>query len=95
MALPPLDNGAVQLTTAWEFPAVAVTADGTPGTVNGVTLLEGSDVAPLPAALAAVTVKVYGVPLVRPVTVALVGTSELPAGAVMTAVAPAGLEATV
>jgi hypothetical protein len=35
----------------------------------GTTLLEVADVAPTPAEFVAVTVKVYAVPLVRPVTV--------------------------
>lgn len=35
----------------------------------GVTELEAADAAPVPALLVAVTVKVYAVPLVRPVTV--------------------------
>jgi hypothetical protein len=37
-----------------------------------VVALEGSDGRPGPAALAAVTVNTYGVPLVRPVTVQVV-----------------------
>ena len=39
-----------------------------PGWELGVTLLDGDDAAPGPAALDAVTVYVYGVPLVNPVT---------------------------
>jgi hypothetical protein len=35
----------------------------------GVMLLDAADAAPVPAALVAVTVKVYETPLVRPVTV--------------------------
>jgi hypothetical protein len=35
----------------------------------GVTAADGSDAGPVPFALVAVTVKVYGVPFVRPVTV--------------------------
>jgi hypothetical protein len=68
---------------------VAVAAVGAPGTVNGVTELEASEAALLPAAFAAVTVKVYAVPGVNPVTVALV--------AVLAAVAlsPPGAEVTV
>ena len=34
----------------------------------GVTAFDGADAAPVPTALVAVTVKVYPVPLVRPVT---------------------------
>ena len=35
---------------------------------NGVTEAEGAEGAPVPRSLVAVTMKVYGVPLVRPVT---------------------------
>jgi hypothetical protein len=41
----------------------------TVGAVAGVTGGDGSDAGPVPCALVAVTVNVYGVPLVRPVTV--------------------------
>jgi hypothetical protein len=57
--------------------------------VNGVTTFEGAEAALLPAAFVAVTVKVYAVPLVRPVTLALV------AGPVTVAVSPPGAETTV
>lgn len=42
---------------------------GALGTVAGVTGLVEVEAAPVPAALVAVTVNVYGVPFVRPVTV--------------------------
>ena len=42
---------------------------GDPGTVYGTVLLEAVEVAPAPAALSAVTVKVYAVPFASPVTV--------------------------
>src|SRR5207253_2041154 len=58
MALPPSLAGAVQETVAWALPAVAETAVGAPGTVNGVTELEASDAAPAPAVLVATTEKV-------------------------------------
>src|SRR5207253_4443256 len=90
MALPPSLAGAVQETDAEALPAVAVTAVGAPGTVagaTGVTLLEASEGALLPTALLATTVKVYAVPLVRPVSVA-----DVP---VTVALAPVGLEVTV
>ena len=89
MALPPSEAGAVQETVALALPAVAVPMVGAPGTVNGVTELEASEAALLPAAFAAVTVNVYAVPGVNPVTVALV--------AVLAAVAlsPPGAEVTV
>jgi hypothetical protein len=51
-----------------ELAAAATTEVGGPGTVNGVICAEALDAAPAPAALVAVTVKVYAVPLVRPVT---------------------------
>jgi hypothetical protein len=86
MALPPLEAGAAQEIVACPLAAVADTLVGAPGTVNGVTALEAAEVGPLPAALAAVTVNVYDVPAVRPVTVAVV------AGAATVTLAPAGLE---
>ena len=50
------------------FPAVAVPMVGAFGTVKGVALLDADDATLLPAALLALTVQVYAVPLVRPVT---------------------------
>ena len=67
MALPP-SAGTVQLTVAEALPGTALTPVGAPGTVAGVTALDGLDGGPVPVPLVAVTVKVYGVPLVRPVT---------------------------
>jgi len=46
-----------------------VGASGNPLVFTGVTALEGADGGPLPIELLAVTVKVYGVPLVKFVTV--------------------------
>ena len=65
---PPL-LGAVQLTVADFTPAVAVTDVGAPGTVAGVTALDAADAGLVPRAFVAVTVKVYAVPFVKPVTV--------------------------
>ena len=65
---PPSDAGAVQDTVASPSPATAVTLVGAPGTVAGVTELLAEDAALVPALLVAVTVKVYAVPFVRPVT---------------------------
>jgi hypothetical protein len=48
-------------------PLVAVGALGVDGATAGVTALDGADVAE-PKALVAVTVNVYAVPLVKPVT---------------------------
>jgi len=78
-ALPPFAVGGVKLTTACALPAIADTAVGAPGTVAGVTEFEGDDAGPVPIALVAVTVKVYGVSFVSPVTV-----TGLPAPAAVT-----------
>ena len=69
MAAPPVLAGAVKLTVALLFPAVAVPMAGAPGTVAGVRLLDAAEAALVPALLVAVTVKVYGVPFVSPLTV--------------------------
>jgi len=66
---PPFDAGAVNVTAACALPAVAMPIVGAPGTVPGVTRFEGAEAGPLPAALVAVTVKMYAVPLARPPTV--------------------------
>jgi hypothetical protein len=55
---PPSLAGGAQLTVAHEFPGVADTAVGTPGTVRGVTAALAADAAEVPAALVAVTVNV-------------------------------------
>ena len=48
---------------------MAVTPVGDPGTVTvGVAAAEGEEADPVPAALVAVTVKIYAVPFVKPVT---------------------------
>ena len=60
-------EGAFQLRDARALPPVAARSVGAPGTATGVTDT-GSDPAPLPAALTARTLKMYAVPLVRPVT---------------------------
>ena len=84
------------------FDGVAMVWTGAPeaaGTMTGgavgVTLLEGAEAGLVPTALLAVTVKVKAVPLVRPVTVAVVGGAPPPAGALTVAEPPAGLEVTV
>ena len=69
IALPPFEAGAVQDTAALAAPAVALTIVGAPGVAIGVTDPDAVDAEPVPAALVAVTVKVYAVPLVRPDTV--------------------------
>jgi hypothetical protein len=69
IAEPPLETGWVKLTVAVVDPvAVAAPMVGAPGTVTGVTGADGADTAEVPPAFVAVTVNVYAVPLVRPVT---------------------------
>jgi len=68
MAAPPVLEGAEKLTVALLFPEVAVPMAGAPGTVAGVTLLEAAEALPIPTLLVAVTVKVYDVPFVSPLT---------------------------
>tara|TARA_B100001971_G_C17654233_1_gene269523 strand:- start:263 stop:439 length:177 start_codon:yes stop_codon:yes gene_type:complete len=58
MELPPLDDGALQVTDAWVLPAVALTPVGAPGVVAGVTALDALDEALVPLSLVAVTVNV-------------------------------------
>ena len=53
-------------------PGVALTPVGALDTVAGVAAAEAAETELVPAALVAVTVKVYWSPLVRPVTVQLV-----------------------
>jgi hypothetical protein len=48
----------VQLTVAWPSPAVALTPVGAPGTVAGVTELDGLEAGLAPTAFVATTVKV-------------------------------------
>jgi hypothetical protein len=67
-----LDTGALQETVAEPFPGVPVTEVGVPGTPRGVTDPDGAEAVPAPIPLLAVTVKVYAVPFVSPVTVVLV-----------------------
>ena len=67
MALPPLLNGAVQLSTTCPSPALVVNACGADGTVTGVAVVVA--LVPLPSLLTARTLNVYSVPLVKPVNV--------------------------
>ena len=69
MGLPPLEPGALKVMVACVLPAVANGDVGASGTVAGVTELDETDAKPVPAAFVAVTVKVYAVPFVKPVTV--------------------------
>ena len=68
-----MDDGALHDTSAEVLPGVALTPVGAPRTVLGVTAADGAEAALGPAPLLATTVKVYGVPLVKPVTVQLNG----------------------
>ena len=61
--------GALKVIVACPFPAVAVAPVGAPGVVAGVTELLTTEAVLVPMALVAVTVKVYAVPFVRPVTI--------------------------
>jgi hypothetical protein len=89
-ALPPVELGAVKAMIALALPAVAVPMVGAPGTVPvaGVTLFDAAEATLVPMALVAVTVKVYAVPFVRPLTV--IGAFALPVP-----VNPPGLEVAV
>ena len=89
MAEPPSLAGAVKFTVAVVLPAVAVPIVGAPGGPVGVTLLDAAEAGPVPMPLVAVTVKVYAVALVRPVTlIELHGEEQVP-------VKPPGLEVAV
>ena len=70
IAEPPLLAGAAKLTVALPLLPVAEIPVGTPGAIGaGVTADDAVESVPVPTALVAVTVKVYAVPLVSPVTV--------------------------
>jgi hypothetical protein len=90
IGLPPLLTGAVKLTLACPLPAVAVAPVGAPGTVLGVTLLDGADASLEPAMFVATTVNVYATPFESPVITCDV--DVLPA---LVSTPPAGLEVTV
>ena len=66
--LPPSPVGATHATSTEPSPNEPVTLETAPGTPAGVTAPEAPEAEPVPAALVAVTVNVYAVPLVRPVT---------------------------
>jgi hypothetical protein len=57
MALPPVAEGALQLTTADPRPIVALTEVGAPGTVAGTTLLDPEEASEVPVEFVALTVK--------------------------------------
>jgi hypothetical protein len=67
--VPPVLEGAVHVITELLFAFdVAVTPVGAPGAAAGSTLADASDSAEAPDPFVAVTLKVYEVPFVRPVT---------------------------
>ncbi len=68
MALPPLYPGGLKDTVACAFPATALGLVGELGTLKVVTAADADEATELPAALVALTVKVYSVPLPNPVT---------------------------
>jgi hypothetical protein len=59
----------VKLTVACPSPPLAETPVGVPGTWAGVTVFDAAEAEPVPALLVALTVNVYAVPFVSPVTV--------------------------
>ena len=65
----PFAEAPLKLTVAWAFPAVALTVVGAIGGPAGVTLFDADDARDVPTLLVAVTVNVYAVPLVKPLTV--------------------------
>jgi hypothetical protein len=58
IALPPLDPGALQLTTDDALATVPETPVGAPGTVRGVTDADATEADELPIAFVALTVNV-------------------------------------
>ena len=62
-------SGTVKETAAAELPRMALTEVGASGTVAGVTEFDAADAVLVPTEFVAVTVKVYGVPLLKPVIV--------------------------
>jgi hypothetical protein len=66
---PPVLPGAVNVMVASPLPASALIEVGASGMVAGVTELLVPDTVLVPIAFVAVTVKVYAVPLVKPVIV--------------------------
>jgi hypothetical protein len=71
MADPPLLTGAVQLAAICRAPATTRTLVGAPGSPAGVAEAL-DDAVPVPAEVVALTRNRYEVPLVNPVTVAVV-----------------------
>ena len=72
MIAEPLADGAVHERLTEALPAVGVGAEGVAGTPAGVTADDALEYALVPNALVAAILNTYEVPLVRPVTVAVV-----------------------
>ena len=70
IADPPLLTGSLHVKDTDALPAVPATEVGAPGGAAGVTADDAVETDPVPAALVALTRKVYAVPFVKPVTVA-------------------------
>ena len=68
IADPPFETGALKVIVACPFPRVAVPIVGASGTVAGVTELLAPDAVLVPTEFVAVTVNVYELPFVKPVT---------------------------
>jgi len=79
---------AATVTVAEPSPATAVGAGGVPGAAIGLTEPDAAEAPDVPAAFVAVAENVYGVPVVRPVTVHEVE------GLVTVHVRPPGVEVT-
>jgi len=69
IADPPSEAGAVHDRVTVVLPGVPETPVGAPASDRGVTAREAPESVPVPAAFVARTLKVYEVPLVRPVMV--------------------------
>ncbi len=66
---PPLLASALHDTTTCALPLTPLTPVGAPGTATGVTAADAVEAVLVPALFVAVTLNVYAVPFVRPVTV--------------------------
>ncbi len=71
IAAPPLSGADQSTVAAWSL-RMATGLMGAFGTVAGVTAAVGAEGADVPTTLTAVTVNVYGVPLISPDTVQVV-----------------------
>ena len=74
---PPSEVGALKLMVTRPSPAVAIPMTGALGTVDGVTLFDAAEEAPVPTALDAATMQVTALPFANPETVIGDATPEL------------------